>query len=542
MSGSSARTQAGPPADPSVRPPTRPPALSARELARWAWRQLTSMRVALMLLFLLALAAIPGSIIPQRSVNPLEVTEFAERNPELARWYDRFGLFDVFSAPWFAAIYLALMVSLVGCILPRSLDHWRSLRAPLPRTPSRLERMPAYRRVDAGDATDDVLAAAVAELRSRRFQVERRPDSVAGERGRFRETGNLVFHLALVVVLVSVALGALFGYRGTAIVQEGEGFANTLIQYDGLSSGAMFDERELPPFALDVDEFVMEFHETGPQRGSPAEFEARVRFVPEPGAAEEERSIRVNEPLSIDGTLIHILNPGYAPAITVRDPSGRVLAEGPISFLPQDANFTSTGVRKVPTGPNEGLGIEAIFYPTAVWDETGPASVFPGPRNPLLYFTAFHGDLGLDDGRPQSVFRLDTSSMEQLAGDDGRPFQAVLAIGETIELPDGHGTVTFDGYVTWVNLQISRNAGKEITLAGALVAVAGLLASLYVRRRRVWVRASTGADGRTVVEVAGLAQNSGGDLDGEIGGIADSLFDRLPTAESAGAGEHAGRA
>jgi cytochrome c biogenesis protein len=521
---------------------SRPPALSAAELARWAWRQLTSMRVALMLLFLLALAAIPGSIIPQRSVNPLEVTEFAERNPELARWYDRLGLFDVFSSPWFAAIYLALMVSLVGCILPRTLDHWRAMRARPPRTPSRLERLPAYQRTEVDATPDEVLAAAATELKSRRFRVDERPDSVGAEAGRLREAGNLVFHLALVVVLVAVALGALFGYRGTAIVQEGEGFANTMIQYDGLAGGALFDERDLPPFALDIDEFVMDFHEAGPQRGSPADFEARVRFVPEPEAPEQQRTIRVNEPLEVGGSLIHILNPGYAPAITVRDPEGRILAEGPISFLPQDDNFTSTGVRKIPTGINVGLGIEAIFYPTASWDEAGPGSVFPGARSPLLYFTAFQGDLGLDDGRPQSVFRLDTAGMEQLDGDDGRPFQAALAIGETVELPGGHGTVTFDGYVTWVNLQISRNAGKEIALAGALLAVAGLLGSLYVRRRRVWVRAVAGSDGRTVVEVAGLAQNSGGDLDGEIGSIADGVLGRLPAvAERATAGRRAGQ-
>src|SRR5690606_3977441 len=114
-------------------PPSRPPALSAGELARWAWRQLTSMRAALSLLFLLAVAAIPGSLIPQRNVDPLAVREFAERNPGLAQWYERLSLFDVYSAPWFAAIYLALMVSLVGCIVPRSRDHWRAMRARPPR-------------------------------------------------------------------------------------------------------------------------------------------------------------------------------------------------------------------------------------------------------------------------------------------------------------------------------------------------------------------------------------------------------------------------
>jgi cytochrome c biogenesis protein len=509
-------------------PGTHAPALSAADLARWAWRQLTSMRVALMLLFLLALAAIPGSIIPQRGVNPLEVRDFFERNPGLARWYDRFGLFDVFSSPWFAAIYLALLVSLVGCILPRTRDHWRAMLARPPRAPRRLERLPAHRRLEVAAEPGEVLDAAAAELRGRRYRVDREPAAVAAESGYLRETGNLVFHLSLVVVLLAVALGALYGYRGSAIVQEGEGFANTLIRYDGFTAGPLFDENALPPFALDVDEFVMEFQESGPQRGAPSDFEARVRFSPEPGTPEQQRVIRVNEPLAVDGTLVHILNPGYAPAITVRDADERILAEGPVAFLPQDDNFTSTGVRKVPIEPGFGLGIEAIFYPTAVWDEAGPASVFPGPRNPMLYFTAFTGDLGIDDGRPQSVFQLDTTGMEQLTGADGTAFQAALAIGETIELPSGH-TVTFDGYVTWVNLQVSRNAGKEIALAGAVLAVLGLLGSLYVHRRRVWVRAGAGPAGRTVVEVAGLARSSSGDLDGEIERVTEGVLARLPS-------------
>jgi cytochrome c biogenesis protein len=484
-----------------------------------------------MLLFLLALAAIPGSIIPQRDVNPVLVSDFAERNPELARWYERLGLFDVFSAPWFAAIYLALLVSLIGCIVPRSAEHWRAMRARPPRTPSRFERLPAHRVTQVAVPPDEVLAAAEAELRARRFRVERRDGSVAAEAGQLRETGNLVFHLALVVVLLAVALGALFGYRGTVIVPEKSGFANMAVQYDNLSGGALFDETSLPPFALDLDEFVMEFYDSGPQQGAPANFEARVQFTAEPGAQPEPRTIRVNEPLNVDGTLIHILNPGYAPAITVRGADGEVLAEGPVPFLPQDDTFASAGVRKVPVGDGramgEDIGIDARFYPAAVSDGTGLASVFPGAVNPVLELSVYHGDLGLDDGTPQSIYRLDTSEMTQFETADGDPFLAVLAVGETVELPGGYGSVTFDGYVTWVNLQISRSSGKEIALAGALLAVAGLIASLYVRRRRIWVKVAPAGDGRTVVEVAGLAKSDSGDLGAEVTAVSDGLRDRI---------------
>ena len=591
--------------------PGRPPALSAREAAAWVWRQLTSMRVALILLFMLAVAAIPGSVVPQNDINPLAVGDFRARNPALSEWYDRLGLFDVYSAPWFAAIYLALLVSLVGCILPRSVQHWRAMRAAPPAAPRRLSRMPVYRRFEVTATPGEVLDAARAELRGRRFRVapaggaagvgavpaarraprsvaekhatdrsldarlrsrphpdtfvdaaergaelrshrdafvdaaesaaELRPHleagrqlggSVAGEAGHLRETGNLVFHLAVVVVLVAVAAGSLFGYRATVLVPEGSGFANSVIQFDGLSSGALFDAGNLPPFSLEVDQFDMQFVEAGPQLGTPDEFEATVRFTPEPGAAEQTRTIRVNEPLAVNGTLVHILNPGYAPEITVRDADGTVLAEGPVPFLPQDNSFTSTGVRKVPVGPESGLGedigIQGLFLPTAVVDDRGPRSIFPEPRNPALFLTAFHGDLGLDDGKPQSVYRLDTSGMEQFRADDGEAFRAALAVGETVQLPDGYGSVTFDGYVTWVNLQIGRNAGKEFVLAGALMALAGLLASLYVRRRRAWVRVEPGVGAATVVEIAGLQRSEGGDLETEVDGIAEGLLGRLP--------------
>jgi cytochrome c biogenesis protein len=581
--------------------PGRPPALSPSELAAWAWRQLTSMRVALILLFLLAVAAIPGSVVPQREINPLAVADFRDRNPALAQWYDRLGLFDVFSAPWFAAIYLALIVSLVGCIVPRSFQHWRATRADPPPAPRQLSRMPAYRRFGTGAPPADVLAAARDVLKSRRFRLgvgvrpdapraprstngretagrgsgrlksdswdalppriaepaERpavsRPrgvrmaathasdaesDSVAAEAGQLRETGNLVFHLAVVVVLMAVAVGSLFGYRATVIVPEGSGFANSVIQYDGLSSGALFDASDLPPFSLELDGFDMQFVEAGSQLGAPDDFEATVRFTPEPGAEEETRTIRVNEPLEVGGTLIHILNPGYAPLITVRDAKGTVLAEGPVPFLPQDDSFTSTGVRKVPVGPGvalgEDIGIQGLFLPTALLDDKGPRSIFPEPRNPALFFTAFHGDLGLDDGRPQSVYRLDPDGMEQFRAEDGDVFRAALAVGETATLPDGYGTVTFDGYVSWVNFQVSRNAGKEFVLAGAMLALAGLLLSLYVRRRRVWVRATEVDGGGTVVEVAGLQRSDSGDLDAEVGAVADELELRVRSTRPEG--------
>jgi cytochrome c biogenesis protein len=536
-----------------VPPPAGPPALRPSELGRWAWRQLTSMRVALFLLFLLAVAAVPGSIVPQREANPLAAADWAERNPDLAVWAERLGLFDLYSTPWFSAVYLLLMISLIGCIIPRIGVHWRALRARPPAPPSRLARMPAHRELVVGGTPDDVLDAAERVLRARRFRVERVQDSrapsgassgtaLAAERGYLKETGNLLFHLALVVVLVSVAAGSLFGYRGSVLVVEGEGFANSPIQYDGLTAGARFDAGDLPPFALTVEEFVVEFTDDGPAMGSPSNFEARVTLEPSPGAPVEQRTILVNKPLAVDGTLVHLLNPGYAPQITVRSADGEVLFSQPVPFLPQDASFTSTGVVKVPQGDAPDLGLQGVFLPTGIIGPEGPQSIFPGLGNPVLVLTAWQGDLGLDDGVTQSVYRLDTTDMQQLTSGD-EPFRAALSLGDSVDLPDGAGTVAFEGVSTWVNLQVSRNAGKELALLGAALAIAGLLPTLFVRRRRMWVRVRNGSDvtaatpaqpspatAATVLHVAGLdrvASGDAGELDEELSAVVAAVEKEL---------------
>ena len=103
---------------------------------RWAWRQLSSMRVALLLLLFLAVAALPGSIVPQRAHDPAGVAELLVNYPSLGLWLDRLGFFNVYSSPWFMAVYSLLFISLIGCIIPRIKQHIQALFSPPP-TPTR---------------------------------------------------------------------------------------------------------------------------------------------------------------------------------------------------------------------------------------------------------------------------------------------------------------------------------------------------------------------------------------------------------------------
>lgn len=506
-----------------------PSDMSARELGRWVWRQVTSMRTALVLLLLLALAAIPGSIVPQEDVDSLGVSRWQEAHPRLTPVYERLGLFSVYDSPWFSAIYILLMISLVGCIVPRTAVYWRALRAQPPRAPANLSRLPEHAAYTTEEPPDDVLARAAAELRRRRYRVVVGGDSVAAEKGYLREAGNLLFHLSVLVVLVGFAVGGLFGYKGGVIVVEGKGFSNDLTQYDDFVPGSLFRGEDLEPFTFTINDFDVEWLTEGPRAGMARKFVSTLEYQETPDADVQTYDLRVNHPLTIGDTEVFLIGHGYAPLITVRDGNGDVAYSGPTIFLPTDQTFQSFGVVRAPDARPGEIGLEGEFYPTFALGDGLPRSSFGDLVDPVLSLFAYTGDLGLNDGSGQSVYVLDKANATQLMKDDGQPFRLDLRQGDTVELPDGLGSVTFEGIERWNKIQISRTPGKLVALTGVVLALVGLLGSLFIRPRRVWVRArrdDTVSDTVSVVELGALDRSNGGDPERgelELAGIMESL-------------------
>jgi cytochrome c biogenesis protein len=489
----------------------RPGELGFVELLRWAWRQLTSMRTALVLLFLLALAAVPGSVIPQTAVDSFAVSQWREDHPKLAPIYDKLGMFDVFGSAWFGAIWVLLFVSLVGCILPRTRVYWRALRAAPPAAPRNLTRLPHSAAYTTEEAPEAVLERARAALRKRRYRVVSADTSISAERGYLREAGNLLFHVAVLVVLAGFAIGSLWGYKGGVIVVQDGQFSNTPTQYDDFTPGKLTRAGSLDPFTFRVDDFDVEWLFSGPRKGMARKFVAGLTWWDDEGK-ESTYDLRVNHPLSIGGTDVFLIGHGYAPVITVRDGDGNIASRRATPFLPENqATFQSYGVVKVPAAKPRQIGLEGLFLPWYNEDPMNFASVMGDDKNPFITLRAYVGDLGLDEG-PQSVYALDTTKMKPLSREDGGMFRVDLHVGESVDLPGGNGSVTFEGVQPWVRIEIAKKPGTMLALSGAILALIGLCGSLFIRPRRLWVRATRSADGTTLVEVAGLDRSSGGDL------------------------------
>ncbi|ORA66267.1 cytochrome C biogenesis protein ResB [Mycolicibacterium elephantis] len=492
------------------------------EKVRNTWRTLTSMGTALVLLFLLALAAIPGALLPQRNLNESKVQQYIAEHPTIGPWLDRLQAFDVFSSFWFTAIYVLLFISLVGCLTPRMIEHVRSLRAtPVP-APRNLGRLPKHHTATVA-ADPQTLAATITEkLRGWRKTTRMNEDAteISAEKGYLREFGNIVFHFSLLGLLVAVAAGKMFGYEGNVIViaDGGPGFCSASpAAFDSFRAGNTVDGTALHPICLRVNTFEADYLPTGQATSFAADIEYQAGDDLSTGTWQPYR-LKVNEPLRVGGDRVYLQGHGYAPTFTVIFPDGQTRTQT-LQFRPDDSlTLLSSGAMRFdpPAGtypdPDERrknqLAIQGLFAPTEQLHGTLLSSSFPALNDPAVAIDVYRGDTGLDSGRPQSLFNLDARLIEQ--DRLSKVARVNLGAGESTQLDDGT-VVRFDGAVPFINVQVSHDPAQVWVLVFAMTMMAGLLVSLLVRRRRIWVRITPADPGTVSVELGGLARtdNSG---------------------------------
>ncbi|RBM21250.1 cytochrome C biogenesis protein ResB [Prauserella sp. PE36] len=516
------------------------PARRALAFLRNTWRGLTSMRTALVLLFLLALAALPGALLPQHDLNEPKTREYIANHGWWGQLLDRLQFFDVYSSVWFSAIYLLLMVSLVGCLAPRSVEYVRSMRAKPVLTPRNLGRLPHHVRAEVDADPDEVLAAADRRLRGwRRVQRDETEGarSISAERGYLRETGNLFFHFGMLGVIVAFALGAMYSYEGQVIVfadgSEASEFCNSgIYAYDSFNPGLRVDGTELTPFCLRVNDFAATYADTG----QPIAYEANIEYQSGADLAADTwrpYHLEVNEPLRTEGDRVYLLDHGFAPTFTVTFPDGTSRTQA-IQWRPVDnttglsegaTKFEPPGITDAEERRQNQLAVTGLFAPNALMHGEILTSAGPQLTNPAVAVDVMRGDLGVDSGRGQSIFEIDQSMVD--SGRLERVARENLDVGEQLTLDDGT-KVRFDGVDQWVSLQVSHDPTQVWVLGFAIAMFAGLGGSLFIKRRRLWVRVAPveDADGkrRTVVEVGGLARTDQAGYGEEFAKIADDLL------------------
>ncbi len=455
------------------------------------WRTLTSVRFAVLQIIALAVAGLIGTLVRQIPAFALRdpqayASEMAEMHrrydslsvlgvvigPGMVDLFERLGFFRVFSAPWFVGLLVLLVVSIVVCTLDRTPRLWWAIRRVSVEQPSAFFdlRLPERARFEGTAFSEGELAAV---LRQRRFRTRRAtaPDGSAtwvyGDRNQYMKMATLLTHLGLILFLAGGAVTAAMGFETVLFVGEGQ-------------------TAPVQPVGTPHNLLVKNLGFQAPVRpdGSFADFRTDLAVYRD-GAEVARKTIRVNDPLEMDGFVFHQNAFGPTADLEVRDAEGRLAWTGPVLLAEEFAGLPQ-GFLTIP-----GSGVGLLLHLQR--DASG---------TPLLALLGIGGAAG--DGSSRVLFR-------------GR-----LDVGGTSDPADTAGySITWIRPGFFTGMVVKNDPGAPVIWTAFVCLMAGLALSFYFPRRRVWAR-FTEHEG---VQVAMLADRYV-DADREFRSLLDALARR----------------
>jgi cytochrome c biogenesis protein len=302
------------------------------------WRALSSTRLAAILLAAVLLASLLASLFPQMPTYPAAheaaLAAVTLRYGPLTSLLHALGLFDVYHAPWFLALLVALVLNTLACTLDRLPRLWRLLsRSPIVVQPEAFYLRFARRAEWPVSSLPDGLAAAQDSLTRRRYRIHAEHKTevayLHAERGRWSQAGTLVSHVtAFLLILAVIARPALGWQEAGVILLPG--------QVRAIGHG-----RDL---AVRAGPLTVERH----PGGQPRNYRVPLAVLVDASPA-MTRTVRLNHPLTCRGVAFHLQ--GYGPAAQVTMPEGRF-----------DLAFTGLQAQELAL-PDAGLRLRVAYQP-----------------------------------------------------------------------------------------------------------------------------------------------------------------------------------
>ena len=425
----------------------------------WVYRQLTSMRVALLLLGALALLTLAGTLLAQAPAtvkgDPQAYAEWLDSvRSKYGGWtgiLDTLGLFSVFSTIWFKGILVLLSASLISCTVRNVPRLWR--RATRPRmvmTEAFFDRAPLRTAIAAPADPDATLAAVRATFRSHHFRTATESHGndvhVCADRFRWGPFGRIVAHLSFVVILLGATLTATGGFRN-------EGFAVPVGEKVSVGNGT------------DLTVEAKSFSDSYYTSGEPSDYASRLVLY-EDGTPVKSQEVRVNHPMRYDG--ISFYQSFFGPAIVMqaKTEDGRVLFDRGVPLLYGSKDKTHVIGRF--SLPEKGLTVFAVAPQSGKVDPR----IGAGQTQLEVYRSATDTPVGLrvlSQGKPTRIGGVDFTFVRErqfagltVARDPGSTF---IWIGSTLLVLGMCMTFFFPHRRVRAVVRRSRAAGSEVGVA-----------------------------------------------------------------------------
>jgi cytochrome c biogenesis protein len=464
------------------------PTLLAARAGQALWRLFTSVNFAVVQIIALGLLAVVGMTVRQ-------LPGFAFRSPgdyaiEMSRLraiyepaigavgvdvLERLQLFHVFTSTWFGLGLVLLVVSIVICTLDRTPRLWRQSAFIRVRQPDAYYDPILPDRVSIAAGAGLTADAIRGVLARRRYAVrtEAAHDGttfIYGDRNRWTKLATLISHLGLILFLIAGLVTARLGDEQGLVVAEGDTLSVQPIGTPGL---------------LLVQN--LGFSAPGLDTGTPTDYTTELAVFRD-GVLQAQKTVRVNDPLEVDGYTFHLNGFGPAPVVELRDATdGGVLWSGPVPL--------TNAVGGVPYGavpiPGTGVGLQVLLSK----DDAGVATILAVPY--VVNGTNADGTPAMTTG-----------------------FPSALALGESTTIAGLRISVAFRSVSEYTILIAKRDPGAYLVWLAFGALILGLAITFYLPRRRVWARLRP--DGG--LDVVARADRHV-DLDRELGGLVDRLVE-----------------
>jgi cytochrome c biogenesis protein len=254
------------------------------------WQFFASVKLALLILSLIAVTSIIGTVIPQK-----ESAEFYVQNygPSMAHFFSVLDIPDMYTSWWFLALLFLLAFNLVICSFDRFPGVWKQIKADgLQVSEDRLEKMGnRYSWQCAGTAHETgALLRGLLVKKGWKFSSRESGDSTLlfSQKGNWTRAGVYIVHTSILVIFLGAIIGSLAGFKGSVLIPETMDRDRVFLYGSG-------EAKELG-FTVRCNSFAIEFY----PNGTPKEYTSSLTII-ENGQEIITKMIEVNDPLSYRG-------------------------------------------------------------------------------------------------------------------------------------------------------------------------------------------------------------------------------------------------
>ena len=314
-----------------------------------AFRFLTSVRLTITTLSLIAATSIVGSLVEQGASEEEYLSHYSERAYHFIKLL---GLDDAYHSPWFYFLVVIFAINLFLCTVHRL----KRLSAAKGR---QVPDLAALVSSGAGFITGSANKSEVVRRIGPAYKRERVTETTeVFEKGRFSRYGVIIIHTSVLMVLIGGLVGNISGFKAYLALRPGEGASAAESRTPGRSA-VVFG------FAVKCTDFRVSMYPSG----QPKEYASDIEILDEKGNVLKRGRIRVNEPLSYKGIYFYQSSYGRSNVYTFKA-DGRTVDIGDREIV-RDTKVPFMVVRYAEDVHNFGPGVMVAYMdgdePKTLW-------------------------------------------------------------------------------------------------------------------------------------------------------------------------------